>query len=328
MADAAPRANRLWLYLPFAVAAVLLFAYYLLWRAAAEEMKHGVADWVAEQRAAGLSVSHGAIKAEGFPFFLRVHVDAPDIEAQDAWAWRTERLTLDALPYDFNRLIFSVRSEQELSLAAYGAWRVRADDFRASVARDKLRGWKFAMTIAGAHGARAADGAKARAGSFVFDLAPDAADRSTLTLTLAASALALNNGEKELALDGLRTVMSATQAQALGDAGLWRAMGGALVISGLEAEAGASKLSVSGEISLDGEGYPAGGLTSVIAAPGPFITALGEAGVLNKEDAETTSAALTLAAIAGGGKIIAPLELKDGEARIANVTLARLPNLN
>ncbi|MHA7872551.1 MAG: DUF2125 domain-containing protein, partial [Hyphococcus sp.] len=174
MTEQQTRLKRRWLYIPFAVAAVVVIAYYLLWRAGAAEMKTAVADWAEAQRAAGLEVSHGALKADGFPFFLRVHVAAPAIEAPGAWAWRGDRLSLDALPYDLNKLIFSPRGEQIVSVENYDEWRITAADLRASIARDGAQGWVFSMNVADAVARRPADGAAASLGTLVFDLAPEA----------------------------------------------------------------------------------------------------------------------------------------------------------
>lgn len=326
MSDA--RAKRLWLYLPFAAGAAILFAYWLLWRTVAGEIKVGVEDWAIDQREAGLDVAHGRVFAEGFPFFLRVHVESPSIEAPGVGAWSTDRLTLDALPYDLNRMIFSIRSDQRLRLDNGGDWTIAADDFRASIANDKARDWVFSMTIANAEALRNDAPALARAGSLIFDLSPAAEDRSTMVLSLAAADLAAGDAATPIALDGLRTVVAARQAQALSDPAVWRALGGALVVSGLEAEAGTSRLSVSGAITLDAANRPSGELKSIIAAPGPFIQSLADAGLVEPQSAERTAAALTLAAIAGGGAINAPIVLENGEARIANVAIAHLPPLH
>lgn len=149
-----------------------------------------------------------------------------------------------------------------------------------------------------------------------------------MVLSLAAADLAAGDAATPIALDGLRTVVAARQAQALSDPAVWRALGGALVVSGLEAEAGTSRLSVSGAITLDAANRPSGELKSIIAAPGPFIQSLADAGLVEPQSAERTAAALTLAAIAGGGAINAPIVLENGEARIANVAIAHLPPLH
>jgi hypothetical protein len=319
------RPKRLWLYLPFAVAAVVFAGYFLLWRAGAAEMKKAIGVWVEDQRAASYEVTHGALKAEGFPFFLRVHVETPEIADPGAWRWSTGRLTLDALPYDLNRLIFSVNGEQRASLEGYGDWRIATDDFRFSIASDKTREWKFSMTVGGARASRDSDGANAAVERLVFDLAPSAEEPDMLVLSLAAANLAGGGPDGgAFHLDGVQTVMAATRADALADAEIWRQSGGELIINGFNAQRDEAKLSVAGTLSLDARRLPEGDLKTEITAPAPFVKALGELGVLTAEEAESAGAALTLAAIANGGKIAAPLEFRDGAAHIAGVTVFEL----
>lgn len=311
-----------WLYLPWAIAAVVFAGYYMLWRAGAAEIKSVVAEWAKDQRAAGMNVSYGQVAASGFPFFLRVHIHAPDIANPDEWRWRTDMLTIDALPYDLNRLIFSVRGEQELSTRTYGEWRIAAEEFLVSIADDKVKDWIFATTINGATARQTGNENEFSLGSLVFDLSPDATDRTTLVLALAATDAAISPKDGAVRLDRLQTVIQATQIHALGDADTWRNAGGAVKINGLLASVDDANLSVSGEIGLDADHAPAGLLATEIVAPGAFIEALEVAGVIAPDDAKKAVAALTLAAIAGGGKLKTPIELKDGGAHIGGVTIA------
>lgn len=321
MKGEAAKLRRRWLYLPFAIAGVIMAGYFLLWRAGAAEMKKAVVAWVEDQRAAGLVVSHGALEAEGFPFFLRLHIADPDIAALGAWRWRTERLTLDALPYDLNRLIFSVRSEQFVSAAGYGDWRLNADDFRASIANDKTRDWVFSVTLGDGKAERFDAPGEAGLKNLVFDLSPDAADKTSLVLSLEGDGINATVDDHAVALDRIQTVTIATQTHAMGDAATWRNAGGALVINGFYAQLEEAKLAMSGELMLDSQLYPTGNLDTEIIAPAPFAHALAQAGVMSSGDADSAAAALTLAAIAGGGKLSAPIEFKDGAAQIANVRL-------
>jgi len=326
--EQAKRLKRRWLYIPFAVAGIVVFAYYLLWSAGAREMKAAVDDWVAEQREAGLTVSHGAIKAGGFPFFLRVHILEPDIASPDSWRWRGEKLSLDALPYDLNKLIFSPVGDQVVALNRYGTWRATADDMRASIARDKLRGWVFSLNIADAKATREEDGAEASLGSLVFDLAPDTAASDTLTLTLAASAMQVKAAAESYDVAALQTVSSLSQTHLLNgvDAGAaWRAAGGALTVTGLFIEIEETQVSAAGVIRLDENQYPAGVMNTEIANPAGFARMLGKAGALSHNEAEAAAAGLSLMAFAGGGRIDAPIEMKNGRAEIAGVKIADLP---
>lgn len=325
MADGKSTHQR-WLYIPWGIAAVIFVAYVMLWRYGAGEMKKAVTLWVEDQRAAGFDVSHGALKADGFPFFLRLHVEEPHIAAPGAWDWRTQRLTIDALPYDLNRLIFSTRSEQELSLNNYGDWRIAAEDFRVSIANDKKRDWLAAVSIGDATATRELGGAEASLGELIIDLAPDEADLTVLTLNVMLVEAQANANENALNLDKLQTSLSVSEAYAMSDADAWRRAGGTLHIGGFFAQLEEGRFAAAGTLKLDGDGFPEGALKTEIIAPAPFIELLAKAGALNAQEAEKAAAALTLAAIAAGGKLTAPIELKEGAAHIAGAKIADLPS--
>ena len=328
MAEHSKPIARRWLYIPFAVAGMILIAYYLLWRLGAGEMEKTVNQWVDDQRAMGIEVTHEAVTRDGFPFFLRVHIEQPMIAAPGTGRWRAERLTIDALPYDLTRIIFSPGGAQEIYLEGYDDWRIEADNFKASIASDKKRGWVFSVTIGDAKAQSLRSAADAAVGKLVFDLAPDAQTPTTLVLTLAASDLRLNDPNAGFHLSSLNTVLGLTQSDRLSDSSpipQWRDAGGALVVTGLFAEIEETKFSVSGELGLDQAQYPAGRLNAEIVKPAGLARWLGAAGALSGEEEESAGAGLTLLAIAGGGKISAPIDFKDGAAEIAGVKLANLP---
>ncbi len=329
MTEQSTRLKRRWLYIPFVVAAVIVFAYYLLWRAGAGQMQIAVTDWIADQRAAGFVVDHGAVKADGFPFFLRVHIDDAGIASTGRWRWHADSLTLDALPYDLNKLIFSPTGEQLISVEGYGDWRINAGDLRASIASDEASGWIFAMNVGDATATRD-DGATLTLGSLVFDLAPDAGDITTLTLTLAAAQVEAAIDAEAYTLNRLQTVTSLSKTHLLSsndNGAQWRAGGGELIITGLFVNIEETQLSASGEISLDPDNHPAGTVTAEIENPAGLTRMLGKTGALTNNEAEAAAAGLTLMAFAGGGKIAAPIELTDGEAQIAGIKIADLPKV-
>ena len=315
------RLNRRWLYIPFAVAALVFAGYALLWRAGAAEMKKAIAVWAQDQRAIGVDVSYDSLKADGFPFFLRVHVEDPEISTADGLRWRTDRLTLDALPYDLTRLIFSVRCEQRVSLADNSDWRVNAEGFKFSIANDKSRDWIFSMNVENARATRETGQAAASLSHLVFDLSPSAADETTLVLSLAAADFEAKVSDKSARLDRVQTLLAVTQVQALGDAEMWRQAGGEIKINGLNAGRDEAKLSVNGSLSLDNAHHLKGALNTEVIAPAPFAEALSQLGVMSEQEAQSAAAALTLAAIAGGGKISAPLEFSNGAAHLSGVKI-------
>lgn len=338
MPDVQTRPRRRWLYLPFAVAGAVVLGYYVLWRAGAGEMEKAIAAWAEEQRAAGIAVNYSATRRDGFPFFLRVHIEDPSVATPEGFGWRGERLSLDALPYELNKVIFSPTGEQVASAPGQGDWRIAADDLRVSLASDKTRGWVLSANAGGLAARREQDGAETIITSLIFDLSPDADDPATLVLSLAGQGAAFaapDNGSggaasSAVTLDRLQTVTLLTRSDMLqGEAAAeqWRAAGGALVINGLIAEIDGAALTVSGEIRLDGDDYPAGALRAELSNPAALAGTLRGAGALSPQEADAAIAGLSLMALAGGGKVSAPIELKNGRAQIGGIKIADLPRV-
>lgn len=324
------RVSRKWLYAAWIGAALIVAIYYGVWRFAAGEMQKGVHKWVEDQRAAGLQVEHGSVRRDGFPFFLRVHVDTPKISSPDVFHWSADRLSLDALPYDLNRLILSPSGAQTFSSTEIGEWRYSADSIRASIANDEARGWAFAMNVEKGVASRS-DGVSAKLGRLVYDLAPEVEDNSTLTLSLVSDDLAVSGADNEIAVSRFETALSLTQSPFLNSGAPledWRRQGGALKIHGMNAVINKAELSVAGEISLDADFRPAGVLNAILAKPAGLADILSASGALTREEADATAAGLGLAAMAQGGKIIAPIELTQGGAFIDGRKVAELPSLN
>lgn len=321
------RTMRRWLIGTWVAAAIIMAGYYALWRYAAGAMETAVTDWVDDQRAAGLIVEHGEINRDGFPFFLRVNIETPHIKSPDVYAWRAELLSLDALPYDLNRLIFSPSGAQQFAADALGEWQYSGDDIRASIANDKTRGWVFSMNIQSVI-ATNADGAQARLAQLVYDLAPAADAPTTLTLNLIGTGYSFRDAQREIAVESVETSLSVSQTGFLAGsdpATHWRRAGGAVEIHGINAVINDARLSASGIIGLDTENRPEGALTTTIERPAGLAAALAASGALDPEEAEATIAGLTLAAMAQGGRIETPIKLHAGAATVAGVKVAELP---
>ncbi len=330
MTDRSPRISRRWLYAPFAIAALILAGYYLLWRTGAHEMKRAVDAWVIDQRTAGLDVIHGAVTAEGFPFFLRVHIEAPEIAMPGVWRWRAETLFLDALPYDLSRLIISPGGEQLFSAEGVGKWRGSAAELRASIANDNTRGWVFAVTAGDATGRRDGDGASYRLTSLVLDLAPAQGDPTALTLNLAAHGLEISAGGETYEMAQLQTMASLSRTDMLltpTPAASWRETGGALTIAHFFTDVENTKIAASGAIQLDQNHYPQGTLKTELQNPAGLAKLLGKTGALSQAEASAATTGLIVIALPSGGKITAPIEFNEGSAQIAGIKIADLPKL-
>jgi hypothetical protein len=323
------RVSRRWLYAAWIGAGAIVAAYYALWRYAAGEMESAVHQWVEDQRGAGLMVAHGPIKRRGFPFFLRLHIDDPQIGAPNGHVWTAARLNLDALPYDLNRVIFSPAGEQTFSSPEFGAWRFSASDMRASIANDKARGWKFSMNVAGAT-AENGSGINAKLDNLVYDIAPDTDDYNTLTLSLVGAGFALARGGESIEIEKLETALAVTETAMLGigEPSVWGGAGGVLKLYGLNATANGAEISIHGEIGLDGEARPAGALNARIEKPVGLAPLIAASGALNPEEADAAAAALALAAMSQGGAVDAAVKLRGGAATVDGVKIADLPAFN
>lgn len=297
--------SRRWLVIAWGTAAVIVTGYYALWRHGAGVMRSSVLEWVDDQRAAGMTVTHGSITRHGFPFFLRLHIDDPDLALPDVWRWQAERLTLDALPYDLNKLIFTTSGEQRFEATGINTWRYRADDLRASIANDKKRGWVFSMNIAQLSAYDAQD-KSASIGSLIFDVAPSETDPQSLTLVLAGEAIAVPARDGDVALDKIETAITASQMSA-GSPASWHAAGGTLTIHGLNLVANEAEFSTSGSLRLDREQYPAGVLDIRLTKPFGLADIFAASGVLSREESDAAAAGLGMAAMAQGGALEGPV---------------------
>ena len=322
------RFSRRWLYIPFAIAAIIMIAYYGLWRVAANTMEQTAAQWTEEQRAAGYDIAHQGISRKGFPFYLRLKVDAPTVTTPEGWRWQAPILFVDALPYDLTRVIFSPFGEQSLSLGAKEQWIMNAEEAKASIGVDKKRGWVFSLSIKNGLASNGTD--KGSIGQLDMDLAPSAADIPSATLMLVAANIGAETADSSWALDQFNLALELTHAGAFAlDNGLdvWQYSGGKLIVSALEAQQETGTVRLNGDFSLDDNYYPAGRLDAEITNPAAITNWLADAKLMAPAEAETTGAQLTLLAIAGGGKIQAPIEFADGAVEISGVTLGYLAPL-
>ena len=320
--------KHLWL---LAIIAGLLAAYFFAWRAGAREMEKTVVQWIADQRAMGVEISHDGISSTGFPLRLRTKIDQPAISAPGAGRWSADQLNIDLAPYNLTRVTFTPLGAQNFSAAGFGEWTAGAGFIRADLEADKAKGWLLSIAIEAAHAKRLSGDGDISIERLNLDLSPAADDQTALVLALAIVSLDIREAESELNITDFQTELSLTKTDMLSGpdaAAQWRAAGGALLINSLAAEAETTKLSLSGELTVDNADYPAGLLDAEIVNPAGLSAWLGEAGVISAAESETAAATLSLMAIAGGGKIDAPIELKNGAAQIAGVKLADLPPVN
>ncbi|MEO1252280.1 MAG: DUF2125 domain-containing protein [Pseudomonadota bacterium] len=316
--------SRRWLYIAWIGAALIVAAYFALWRHAAGEMETAASAWVDEQRASGLFVAHDGFRRDGFPFVLRLHVDNPQIATPDGWRWSAPRLSMDALPYDFNRVIFSSRGAQTIRAPDGETWSLSAGDLRASLANDKEREWILSAQIENARVTNVA-AAPIELGSLLFDIAPSADEPDAFTLSLAARDLATKTEYGAIDGDSLNAAFTLTSASALGafdPLPSWRSAGGRLRIHGIEALVNEAGVTVVGDLGLSADLFPEGDARVSLSKPAGIAPLLAATGALSADEANAAAAGLGFAALAQGGVLVAPIVFEEDAIKIAGVRLS------
>ncbi len=331
MAASHRRPSRRLLYLPFAIAGVIVAGYGLLWRHGATEMRRAVVSWADDQRENGLDVSYQKISTGGFPFFLRAKIDGVEIGDPDRWRWQVDRLAIDALPYDLNRLIFSPLGEQRFDHYDAGVWFAQAENIRASITRDPEREWLFMLEVT--NGAARAEGksSKATVSRLLVNIAPNVEDPALIESSVHAVDILLEDGRHSGFVSLLDATFGLEKAAVFTDAGdpaeNWTRANGALVVHHLGMEAEGARLTAAGTLGLDVNGYPAGVIEAKIENPASVATILAGAGILNKYESEAMATGLGFMALATGGTLAVPIKFHDGMAKIGKIKIADLPKI-
>lgn len=307
------------LIVALAAAFVAFVLYALLWREGAKVLRHEIAAWADDQRAAGIDVAYSDIGVAGFPFMLRGLVKDVSIAQGAGWRWSAERLFVDAALWAPDRLAFSPGT-QEIDISEFGRWRIESALGRAVIAIDRTSGWR--LRIKSGRGSIANESGSLTLRSKRFDalITPEGADRDDVRATIAVAGLELPGRTRTVQAASLDFDFAVADPEGGGPR--------TFTIRRFELDGEEGKVLVSGAFTVDAQGYPQGELFADIANPGVFAIALGELGALSVENAEAAAAMLSLAAIAGGGRIAAPMIFKDGEASVAGVRIAKLPKVD
>lgn len=314
---------------PAALAAILFIAWIVVWNRGASEMRRAIAAWADDQRTAGLEVEYRAVKTTGFPLFLRGVVAEARISDGRSFSWDAPAFFIDADPLAPGRLVLSAREPHVLDLGRAGRWRIDAPDGRASLARDATRNWTLDVEAGNGRLTRLDKAGSVSAGSFLLSVAPNAIEGDRIFFAILARDVAAGAEGNAAFVASDIEIAFAVSAAAAAFRGLeaWRAEGGTIEIQRAAIASGGARASLEGSLALDAAYHPAGRLDAEIANPALFVAMLKKARLLAPDAADSLGAALTLAAIAGGGKVAAPLDLENGTASIAGATITKLPRL-
>ncbi|HXI86644.1 MAG TPA: DUF2125 domain-containing protein [Parvularculaceae bacterium] len=315
------------LYAGLALSFAVAVGYGLLWRAGAKEMQRAIADWAAAQRASGVYVDYGSIRVVGFPVMLRGLVLDASIGDAAGRTWRANTLRIDARLLSPRSLIFSAPKGEAVYLGDAGRWRIDAPSGRVRLTSLSKGRWALDVSASGAAAMRADENASAGISRLVVVL-DGKADPERLAAHFEFDDVSARLGNAKAAIEKITADVELQKATALArGAEAWRGAGGALAVKQFTLEAEGAYLAAHGSLMLDSEGFPEGVLEAEVANPGALAALLGKIGAISADEAKQAQANLTLAVLAGGGKLSGLLVLKNGELSFAGARLARLSRI-
>jgi hypothetical protein len=307
------RANRWFLYGPFIFAGLVIAFWFYLWRAGAETMRSSLSEFSQNAAEDSVTVTYTALKTRGFPFFLRGAVENFAVSNQ-RYRYRCDRLFIDALPYALDRLIFSCGGTQEI-VANNETWTIIAKDGRASIERDKARGWMIRAET----GSMTAQSSPAHvsAAAAIINLGPSPENLADLdaSLRILNANVTMRNGAA-VSVEQLDAAVSVSQKD----------MSGARVVAlhGAETTINEAKLAAQGTLLLASNGALTGRLNAKLEKPVGLARALASAHLIGADEARATEAGLAMLTVASGGAIDAPIDFEEGEIRLGGIRLAKI----
>ncbi|HEY2707816.1 MAG TPA: DUF2125 domain-containing protein [Caulobacteraceae bacterium] len=327
----ARKANRLWLYGPFAALAVVAALWSLAWIWMMHEAQGRLDAGAAALRKAGWAVAWDSRHVGGYPFRLDIDVANLRVADPSGWAFATRTLKSEAYAFLPTRWVFYLPDGLAFVRPDGGA--VRVD---ARVVRGSVNGWDQSpprisidgdgLSFTAAPGAKPFALAAAKDVQIYTRSGPN--DQAAVFVSVDGGVAApggwvdriAGGGPVALKLDG---VLSHTQylhgASWRGLVGGWSAGGGTFDVHQLAASAGVAELDVDGGgVAVGADGRLVGVLESRVKQPDRLLA------VLSGDGKAASSQGI---GDPKGVAISARLTFRDGETWLGPLKLAPAPRL-
>ncbi|MEL6663190.1 MAG: DUF2125 domain-containing protein [Pseudomonadota bacterium] len=105
MASTGKKRSGAWIWVPFAIALILLGAYTAYWYVARGILEDSVDQWIDNERARGAIVEYTEKRLDGFPFRFTLTVDKPIYGEARGPVWRGQELQMTMQPWDWYHVI-------------------------------------------------------------------------------------------------------------------------------------------------------------------------------------------------------------------------------
>lgn len=342
--------RRLWVLLTALLLAVII-GDFVLWSLAVRQLKSGLADWIAANRANGWSVTTAAPQTGGWPLAatlslrdVAVQGGEPAIPGGLAWRAETVVLHLELL----HPLVLRIEAEgaQHLRVAdgpdiAYSAGRLHLlAPLRFDPAAQSLdlhgEALRASVPVAGGDDTVTIDR---------LDLATvqhPAATQGQAALSIAMKAdgiglpsrvkWALGQRVASVVLDAALNGPLPAAGELTANATKWRDDGGSLNVQHLQTHWGPLGLAATATLALDAELQPMGTGTAQATGYAATLDAMARNGLMTRSAATTAKAVLSLLANApddgSPSEVEVPLSLQYRTLSMRQVPLVRLPELD
>ena len=334
----------------FCTIAGAAIAYVVFWFVIAVQFRAAAVEWAEARQADGYAVAYANMVLSGFPWRVRLDMDAPAFAAPAspaAWEWKGSRAALEARPWLPWRVRVDISGAQLFALTHAGGpvrYSGQADRLTADLVLSFAGAEEAELNVAGLEAA-AGEGsgrfAVSRASIFLKAY-PDAdADYRTRTFEVgfdgaglqAPKGLSLPLGERFETLKFSADLMGRIAGGRLSESlAVWRDQGGTLEVVGLHVGYGPLVLDAGGTLALDETMQPAGAFTAKAQGFFETIDALRRNGLVRARDAIT--AKVVLGALAkrprngGPATLNLALTMQQGKLYAGPVPIADIPEID
>lgn len=329
-------------FLAAAILVILGTAYAAYWHLMADRLEQGIERWAEQQRAQGVEAGWRELTFDGFPLQFRARLSAPRLiqERGDiAGSWQAESLTLEALPWNLHRIVFTSGGKQaallngrelaferaEGTLRLDGSGRIAEAD--ATLSR---------LVLAPGAGMPGATAETLRLAAGLPEITPRGHGDPGLIIEADLAGLTLAS-RQTLPVEGpadfsfRATIMGPLPTPVdKNRLAAWRDAGGTMEIENLSLDWAPLRLRASGTLALDSALQPVGALSAALSGHGPFLQKLVAMGWVRPQDAGIAGIAFNLLerpGFDGRPTLNAPVTVQDGYLYIGPARLTPMPRI-
>lgn len=329
-----------------AMVIVLTAAYTGYWYFASLQVERLVERMVAGEPPA-IRITHGKVAVTGFPFSIRLRLEAPEIVAERMQVrWRSDAAVIEIQPWNLRRYRLALVGPHIIELGkVQDLRRLDVASERVVVVAEVGGDGGLSGAMLDIIGLKIADNAGSQASTIAkleirfSAVSPVTTEPLDPTFELSLSADALDIPALNVQPLGSRIEKVRAGFKLLGELSkydkaavdTWRQTGGTVEVQWLQAVWGELDLRAVGTAALDDELRPLAAMTADIRGFAEALQALATAGVISTAAARTGSMALGLIATPSSdgspSVLTVPLTAQEGGLYLGPVRLARLPTL-